>query len=159
MVYVIAMEGTDFIKIGYTNDISKRIKQLQCGNPVNLILEYEISFGDIALEKALHKKYEKYRINTKNLEECEWFKRECLKDLINLTDDEMYRLVKEYDPNERFPPNGMKVREAECSCKYVERLQKQNDKLNTEVRNKRIKVKELEKQIKHLKEQLIFKRR
>jgi len=68
-VYLINLENTEHYKIGITSqDPAKRIKQLQTGTGINLILieTFETRFG-YKLETLLHKYYEQYCSNS------EWF--------------------------------------------------------------------------------------
>lgn len=59
----------DYVKIGVTNDVDKRLKQLQTGNPSQLVLEYvEARYKPEKAEKWLHQVFQHKRING------EWFK-------------------------------------------------------------------------------------
>ncbi len=66
MVYFIT--DSNYTKIGSTLDSSKRLKQLQTGNPSQLQIVFEIQGGYIE-EKYLHNYFKEYRIGTS-----EWFK-------------------------------------------------------------------------------------
>jgi hypothetical protein len=64
--YIYFLHAGNYIKIGYSQDIHKRIKQLQTGSPFKLRLVLAIE-GGVKLEKQLHKKFNKYRHQN------EWF--------------------------------------------------------------------------------------
>lgn len=71
-VYYIAETGTPNVKVGVAADPHKRLRELQTGNPRQLILRAVIpgfSHLDAALaaERELHSKYEHYRLRG------EWF--------------------------------------------------------------------------------------
>ena len=52
MVYLI--QSREFVKIGFTNDLTKRFRELSTGNPVLKILDcYE--YGDMTDEINLHR--------------------------------------------------------------------------------------------------------
>lgn len=85
MVYLI--QSCNFLKIGYTNDIVKRMKQYNTHNPGYSLLS--IIEGDIEVEKRLHAKFSKLRYKN------EWF---CYNDAIlnefktsgKVSDDEFF---------------------------------------------------------------------
>lgn len=54
MIYVIGEEGTRRVKIGYTKNIKRRLRDLQQGNSRQLTLLYMYS-GDLQFEKHIHK--------------------------------------------------------------------------------------------------------
>lgn len=68
MEYVYFISSDDKIKIGYTKNIKRRLKQLQTSNSSQLILLGYIE-GDKNVEKQLHKRFAQYRIR----ENGEWF--------------------------------------------------------------------------------------
>jgi hypothetical protein len=74
-VYIVECVGTDFVKIGYTdnNYAEDRISSMRTGCPFELKLKQIIVNAPVAYEKALHRKFEKKRVRG------EWF----------LWDDEM----------------------------------------------------------------------
>ena len=65
MIYMI--QSNDLVKIGHTNNVSRRLFELQTGNPYKLNLIF-MGTGGADEEKELHKAYSKYRANG------EWFK-------------------------------------------------------------------------------------
>ena len=71
-VYFIAsgqkVKGKTYIKIGWACDVQRRLRGLQVGNPEPLVLLHEIP-GDRALERELHRRFWRYRIDEKS----EWF--------------------------------------------------------------------------------------
>ena len=73
-VYLVAADGTNLIKIGYTEgDIKDRIKQLQTGCPYKIYLVDAVTVRDgIKFESELHEKMLKYKKNG------EWY---CIPDL------------------------------------------------------------------------------
>lgn len=74
-LYVINQIGTNFYKIGITNDLNKRIRALQTGNPntLNYVIAVQSDLEDskgkeiIYLERFLHRNYKSRRKNG------EWF--------------------------------------------------------------------------------------
>lgn len=68
MSYVYFILNNDKVKIGYTKNVKKRLKQLQTANGDNLILLGYIE-GDKNVEHQLHEKFETYRIRDNG----EWF--------------------------------------------------------------------------------------
>lgn len=68
-VYLIQLGDTDVFKIGITNNINRRISQLQSKSPIPLNLIYQWTGHDYhAFESILHKTFEKKRVKG------EWFK-------------------------------------------------------------------------------------
>jgi hypothetical protein len=69
ILYVIAMEGTDFIKIGIASNVKKRLKALQTGNPIKLNIEMSLRVDNAnELEYELHRAFANSRVLG------EWFK-------------------------------------------------------------------------------------
>lgn len=68
MNYVYFILNNDKVKIGYTKNVKRRLKQLQTANGDNLILLGYIE-GDKEVEHQLHQKFDTYRIR----ENGEWF--------------------------------------------------------------------------------------
>jgi hypothetical protein len=66
-VYFIQGETGGPIKIGYSDDVKKRLKGLQTGHPDNLKILFAFP-GNIDDEKSMHSKFEKHRLRG------EWFK-------------------------------------------------------------------------------------
>lgn len=66
IVYFVEAEGLNRVKIGRTNNIKRRLKDLQTGSPVPLTVLYELP-GDKSLERELQKKFLHLRIIN------EWF--------------------------------------------------------------------------------------
>jgi hypothetical protein len=75
-VYCIANANKTAIKIGWTKNPEKRVKDLQTGNSEKLTILHYIP-GSKYLEKSLHIKYKMYQTSAKN----EWF--EYNEDIIN----------------------------------------------------------------------------
>ena len=69
VVYFIQRENGGDIKIGYTNDIERRLKTLQTGNADRLVVLGLIR-GDQALEASLHRKFAIHRVR----KDGEWFR-------------------------------------------------------------------------------------
>lgn len=66
-VYIVSCG--DLIKIGVTNDIDKRVKTLQTGNPFPIVVEFvEQKRQAYKIESYLHRMFEQYRVQG------EWFK-------------------------------------------------------------------------------------
>ena len=72
MIYFIK-SGNKHVKIGYTANLSRRVKELQTGNPLYLTVLGTIPGGK-ETEQELHKLYDKYRIKRKSTGSTEWFK-------------------------------------------------------------------------------------
>ena len=153
MVYIIRMKGTEFIKIGYSANVEQRIKQLQCGNPIDLEVEHIIPNGSMDLEKALHIKFANFGVSTKNLETCEWFKDGCLKELLSYTPSEFAEIEKEYAGNYVTVPE-IKINQGGCTCAELQKIRKLNYRLTSEIRNKRTKIREYEHEIIKLNEKI-----
>lgn len=66
MIYFIADESTNTVKIGVTKDVYKRLTALQTGHSTKLKLLH-VTEGSYEEEKCLHKKYKKYKVRN------EWF--------------------------------------------------------------------------------------
>lgn len=64
-LYLIS-DSNEFLKIGVTNDIKRRIKELNSANPRDIKVLFFIKEVYL-LEKILHSEFDKYRINN------EWF--------------------------------------------------------------------------------------
>ena len=59
-VYIIAEEGTDYIKIGHSENIRRRREVLQMGNPSSLYV-LRVYDGGSEVECWLHRKLKEYR--------------------------------------------------------------------------------------------------
>lgn len=64
-------DGRDNVKIGMTNDINKRFKQLQTCNPDRLSLIGFIEDGCPALEKLLHDKFSHLHVRGEWYHDCD----------------------------------------------------------------------------------------
>jgi hypothetical protein len=73
-IYIIGCSENQFIKIGFTNNLEKRLMQINCSSPYNNQIIKSIN-GDYKLEKQIHKKFNKYLYNK------EWFYKSILDDL------------------------------------------------------------------------------
>ena len=61
MIYFITEDNnTEYVKIGYTNNLSRRLRELQIGNPKKLSV-YFVMKGDKQFELELHKTFKDYR--------------------------------------------------------------------------------------------------
>ena len=65
MIYLVA-HLDQFVKIGFTKNINKRLSQLQVSSPVKLEVLHLIE-GNVSLEKELHRKFKEFRTSG------EWF--------------------------------------------------------------------------------------
>jgi len=65
MIYLVA-HLNQFVKIGFTKNINKRLSQLQVSSPVKLEVLHLIE-GNVSLEKELHQKFKDFRTSG------EWF--------------------------------------------------------------------------------------
>lgn len=68
MIYFIGNKKENICKIGVSNNVDKRIKEIQCSCPfeVEVLITYAVS-DDYLIERALHNKYDEHRLNG------EWF--------------------------------------------------------------------------------------
>lgn len=67
-IYIINAYRTNFVKIGYTNNLTRRIKEIQIGCPYKLNLIFFLQTKDYKLiEKSLHNKFKQDKIRG------EWF--------------------------------------------------------------------------------------
>jgi DNA-binding XRE family transcriptional regulator len=66
MIYLIS-HSNQYLKIGYTKDIRKRLSRLQVSNPIKLEVLH-LTDGDMELEKKLHDMFSEY-----NAQSGEWF--------------------------------------------------------------------------------------
>ncbi|MDX2658268.1 GIY-YIG nuclease family protein [Streptomyces scabiei] len=66
MIYVISLDNSQVVKIGYGGDPKKRVTQLQIGSPTPLILQW-VHEGSEDLESHLHAVFKEHRIRG------EWF--------------------------------------------------------------------------------------
>ena len=91
MVYFIS-DNHGHIKIGVTEKLNERIKQLQVGNPYPLTVIKTIrsyKYSDYDLEKWLHSYFSDFNCKTSSYIS-EWFEEKGkLSDFLNLTDDEI----------------------------------------------------------------------
>ena len=94
MVYVIS-DGTGYVKIGIANDLKKRLKELQIGNPRDLSVVRLINTRDDAsTEYCIHAMLEKFRVRLRsNVYHAEWFSDECLSILNSLTDEQLWHIT------------------------------------------------------------------
>ena len=68
MIYIIRAEDTNYYKIGYTENVEKRLKGLQTGCPNNLIL-IDFFNGNYTHERQIQEHFKQYKIR----EIGEWF--------------------------------------------------------------------------------------
>jgi len=66
MIYFIRIKDQPYVKIGFSKDVEKRLKQLQTSSPFDLEIIYT-EFAAIEREKQLHEKYKEYQVKG------EWF--------------------------------------------------------------------------------------
>jgi len=71
------IKNEDAIKIGYSDDVDKRLSELQIANSNNLKILYIIENIDPSFEKHVHGVCERYKIKG------EWFKKEVIEHLQN----------------------------------------------------------------------------
>lgn len=79
ILYVLEIKKLETYKIGVTDNLEKRIKQLQTGSPEEITVvnyfEYELPKQAFKIEKILHKKFKKHQTQG------EWFKGISTKDI------------------------------------------------------------------------------
>ena len=77
-IYVVGF--AEFVKIGWSNTLTRRIASIQQGVPGKLTIFGQLE-GDITAERTLHRRFAKYRIRGEWFrhegELAEWIKREC----------------------------------------------------------------------------------
>lgn len=61
MVYVIGTAGSTIVKIGRTNDLDRRLRQLQPGNPAKLEVLWTVEGGSL-IEGELHRWFKDCRV-------------------------------------------------------------------------------------------------
>lgn len=71
-VYLIGNDHNEFVKIGKSNNVEKRLKQLNTGSPHNYQIYATWLDVNNNIEKYLHRKYRKFKHNR------EWFKKDVL---------------------------------------------------------------------------------
>lgn len=76
VLYFIGVSGVEQVKIGFANDLSKRLANLQCGCPLRLSVLAEFA-GGAREEARVHKALLNYRCSG------EWFEREAAMLLIS----------------------------------------------------------------------------
>lgn len=67
-IYFVRAAETSAVKIGFSTDVAKRLKQLQTGSPQRLVLEMMI-VGTHALEAELHRRLKYHKVHLRG----EWF--------------------------------------------------------------------------------------
>ena len=100
-IYVIEESGNGYVKIGISNEPSRRLADMQTGSPYDLTLLLVLEVEDAAVtESFLHEVLEKFRIRG------EWFDGSCLNDPIF----SMYekKQVDQYSPSTNIRPIGTK---------------------------------------------------
>lgn len=136
MVYFIT-DGTNYVKIGYANDVNQRIKSLQAANPRNLYCMLLLN-GDIEVEHMLHDYFKDYRIKLDNTDSCEWFfisgELKLFLDIDSETDIEDYLSL-------HFPRRHLRV------ISKKENYEKELYFYKTQYRKQHEKIKELENKI------------
>lgn len=95
-VYFIQSGADGPIKIGLTNKPTRRVPELQTGNPRELLLRHVIP-GDMAVEKQLHVRFEPARIRG------EWFGREYLPVILSFAGGLADEMIWAYDGSGRAP--------------------------------------------------------
>ena len=75
-LYIIQSAVTGAVKIGRSNDVEKRLKQLQTGSSYRLVLLAKFD-NQGHMEAFLHRKFEKYKSSMQG----EWFTYFCLPNL------------------------------------------------------------------------------
>ena len=68
VIYFVGCKEVRRVKIGFAEDVAKRMPSLQCGSPVTLTL-LAVTPGDLTAERAYHDRFYKHRLHG------EWFKR------------------------------------------------------------------------------------
>ncbi len=75
-IYFIEAVGIDRVKIGFSQDVPKRLRKLQASSPVPLRVIKQVQ-GSIESEQVLIRVFEKYRVHG------EWFERAPLQAFID----------------------------------------------------------------------------
>lgn len=88
MIYV--FKSGKFVKIGYSTDVSRRLREMQTANPEPIELVGSIP-GTLTLEKTIHRKLRAYRCGGGS----EWYKTtgEVLEFVNNLRSNGLLRLL------------------------------------------------------------------
>lgn len=135
MVYVLS-DGSGWVKIGITQDIQQRIKNVQTGNPRPIVLlkSYEVDFGhdksfrkyhDQHVESALHQFFSEYR--SKSSSRSEWFEEDPVRKLIDMTDDETEVFFKSLLENTNI------IVRSTCGSTTMAGIIEENTRLKTEL--------------------------
>lgn len=82
VVYMVGIEGTDHIKIGYSSDLTSRLSAIQTGSPNNVYIVAVFQGGKDA-ERQIHKAMDEFKVRG------EWFDGEKVKILIETLIDDM----------------------------------------------------------------------
>lgn len=86
MSYIYIISDGEYIKIGKANDVEKRIKELQTGNPKELKIIRTIECDEIfatRIECELHKILDKHKIRG------EWYSITCINEIDKMSDEEI----------------------------------------------------------------------
>ena len=85
-IYFINVLGTDLYKVGYTNNLNRRLREIQTGNEqtlvLNLFIEFPTRFDARKNERAIHDSLKELNMNG------EWFE---------IDPDYFYELERVYD--------------------------------------------------------------
>jgi len=84
-IYIIRCDNQNLFKIGISNNVDKRLKQLQTGNPYKLKCIYKIKSLEIKASKIEATIHQFLKEANKKHVLNEWF---------NLSDDEVFNLAK-----------------------------------------------------------------
>ena len=140
MLYVLS-DGSGFVKIGITNDIEKRIKARQVGNPrpISIIKIYEYDHKlfkgfkknhEQYIENALHEYFSEYRVKVSSASE--WFSEEAVKKLTDLNDQETVCFFQEL-----IKDSNVLIR-SKCESETIAGIIEERDRLKTECERLRV---------------------
>jgi predicted GIY-YIG superfamily endonuclease len=151
MIYFIT-DNNGFIKIGVTDDLEARLKQLQTGNPHRLSVIRTIStrqirkYTDYEVENALHFHFRKYNADKEN-NNSEWFESVPVLKLLKLNDEELNQWLNselKYHGNE-YQTVRKAIYAKTHSQSNEDRLKNLLKKKNNEIRSLKAKIDSLEK--------------
>lgn len=156
MVYFIT-DNTGYTKIGSTNDLDKRIVQLQTGNPrqlfVSRIITHIKGVDDVTVEHSLHNHFAEYRAAG------EWFLTSCLDDLFKMdvleTNHFLRDLIRGFESGDLEDYSVMTIADYKIQTAQQEKTinkQKQTiEQKNKELKRVREENEELKKELRMLK--------